>query len=231
MLELAAIAFVEDLVGSNLAQKRVRPLFMHGIADNALVELGASSKMNNARVSAAPSPRGVAGCGSLVGRKLRGDRHTIHARPIRPCSARAWAAHWPSSHQTKGKPSDVPLSPNVDQRDKPSRCSRHGDLTIRGDYCGSAEHNALISQTGLDLRLHARSMARSSMVANILQLGSRLFNLPSRAMLDLRDHRKQPLRHSHSWAQPIRRCARRAPCGHLNLSLRLIRKRHSPRSA
>ena len=44
MLELAAIAFVEDLVGSNLAQKRVRPLFMHGIADNALVDFGASAR-------------------------------------------------------------------------------------------------------------------------------------------------------------------------------------------
>lgn len=47
MLELAAIAFVEDLVALGIAQDRFRRLFVHGIGDEALVGFGASSKMNN----------------------------------------------------------------------------------------------------------------------------------------------------------------------------------------
>jgi NTE family protein len=52
MLELAAIAFVEDLVRSAPAapsRALYRSLFVHGIGDEALVSLGASSKMNNGR--------------------------------------------------------------------------------------------------------------------------------------------------------------------------------------
>jgi NTE family protein len=48
MLELAAIAFVEELVKSIPAQVPFRPLFVHGIGDDALSSFGASSKMNNA---------------------------------------------------------------------------------------------------------------------------------------------------------------------------------------
>ena len=47
MMELAAIAFVEDMVKSGIAQNRFRPLFVHGIGDDALAGFGASSKMNN----------------------------------------------------------------------------------------------------------------------------------------------------------------------------------------
>jgi NTE family protein len=49
MLELAAIAFVEDLVQSGSAKAPFKPLFVHGIGDEALGSFGASSKMNNER--------------------------------------------------------------------------------------------------------------------------------------------------------------------------------------
>jgi NTE family protein len=54
MLELAAIAFVEDLMQSGAAQPGAggtpfRPLYVHGIGDEALARFGASSKMNNQR--------------------------------------------------------------------------------------------------------------------------------------------------------------------------------------
>jgi NTE family protein len=47
MLELAAIAFVEDLIRSSAAQAPFKPLFVHGIGDEALGSFGSSSKMNN----------------------------------------------------------------------------------------------------------------------------------------------------------------------------------------
>jgi NTE family protein len=47
MLELAAIAFVENLVGSGVPTRGFRSLFLHDISDEALGSLGASSKMNN----------------------------------------------------------------------------------------------------------------------------------------------------------------------------------------
>ena len=47
MLELAAIAFVEELLKSTGAQAPFKPLFVHGIGDEALGTFGASSKMNN----------------------------------------------------------------------------------------------------------------------------------------------------------------------------------------
>jgi len=47
MLELAAIAFVESLVGSGVQTRGFRSLFLHDISDEALGSLGASSKMNN----------------------------------------------------------------------------------------------------------------------------------------------------------------------------------------
>ena len=47
MLELAAIAFVEELLKSGSAQAPFKPLFVHGIGEEALGTFGASSKMNN----------------------------------------------------------------------------------------------------------------------------------------------------------------------------------------
>jgi NTE family protein len=47
MLELAAIAFVEDMIRSGTAQPAFKPLFVHGIGDETLGSFGASSKMNN----------------------------------------------------------------------------------------------------------------------------------------------------------------------------------------
>jgi len=47
MLELAAIAFVEDLVRSAAAEAPFRLLHVHGIGDEVLAAFGASSKMNN----------------------------------------------------------------------------------------------------------------------------------------------------------------------------------------
>jgi NTE family protein len=47
MLELSAIAFVEDLIRSGSAEPPFRPLYAHGIGDKALGSFGASSKMNN----------------------------------------------------------------------------------------------------------------------------------------------------------------------------------------
>jgi NTE family protein len=47
MLELAAIAFVEDLLKSAAVQAPFRLLHVHGIGDEALGAFGASSKMNN----------------------------------------------------------------------------------------------------------------------------------------------------------------------------------------
>ncbi len=47
MLELGAIAFVEHLIKSAHVQAPFRPLYVHGIGDEALGSFGASSKMNN----------------------------------------------------------------------------------------------------------------------------------------------------------------------------------------
>ena len=47
MLELSAIAFVEDLMRSATVQAPLRLLYAHGIGDEALGVFGASSKMNN----------------------------------------------------------------------------------------------------------------------------------------------------------------------------------------
>jgi NTE family protein len=48
MLELAAIAFVEDLMKSfGGGTLPIKPVFVHGIGDEALGSFGASSKMNN----------------------------------------------------------------------------------------------------------------------------------------------------------------------------------------
>jgi NTE family protein len=47
MLELAAIAFVENLIRSGSAHAPFKPLFVHGIGDDVLASFGASSKMNN----------------------------------------------------------------------------------------------------------------------------------------------------------------------------------------
>jgi NTE family protein len=47
MLELSAIAFVEDLIRSGSVEAPFTPLFLHGIGDEALGSFGASSKMNN----------------------------------------------------------------------------------------------------------------------------------------------------------------------------------------
>ena len=47
MLELGAIAFVEQLVKSGTAQAPFKLLHVHGIGDDALGSFGASSKMNN----------------------------------------------------------------------------------------------------------------------------------------------------------------------------------------
>jgi NTE family protein len=47
MLELGAIAFIEELLKAGTSQARKLP-FVHGIRDSALAEFGASSKMNNA---------------------------------------------------------------------------------------------------------------------------------------------------------------------------------------
>jgi NTE family protein len=49
MLELAAIAFVEDLIQAGGARAPFRRLHVHGIGDEALGSFGASSKMNNQR--------------------------------------------------------------------------------------------------------------------------------------------------------------------------------------
>jgi NTE family protein len=47
MGEIAAIAFFEELMQSQPADRRFRRLFVHGIGDDALGAFGASSKMNN----------------------------------------------------------------------------------------------------------------------------------------------------------------------------------------
>jgi NTE family protein len=47
MLELSAIAFVEELYKSGGTHSRFKPLFLHGIEDKVLADFGASSKMNN----------------------------------------------------------------------------------------------------------------------------------------------------------------------------------------
>ena len=47
MLELGAIAFVEQLMKSTGGQAPLRLLNVHGIGDDALGSFGASSKMNN----------------------------------------------------------------------------------------------------------------------------------------------------------------------------------------
>jgi NTE family protein len=47
MMELGAIAFVEGLLRSGIANSSVRVLFIHQIGNDALGDLGASSKMNN----------------------------------------------------------------------------------------------------------------------------------------------------------------------------------------
>jgi NTE family protein len=47
MLELAAVAFVEDLLRSAAQHAQLKPLFVHGIGDAKLATFGASSKINN----------------------------------------------------------------------------------------------------------------------------------------------------------------------------------------
>ena len=47
MLELSAIAFIEDLMKTATVPQPFRSLFVHGIGDEALGTFGASSKMNN----------------------------------------------------------------------------------------------------------------------------------------------------------------------------------------
>ena len=47
MLELGAIAFIENLVDAGVETRGFRSLFLHDISDEALGSLGASSKMNN----------------------------------------------------------------------------------------------------------------------------------------------------------------------------------------
>jgi NTE family protein len=47
MAEVAAIAFIEDLMKSRAHDTKLRPLHVHGIGDEALGVFGASSKMNN----------------------------------------------------------------------------------------------------------------------------------------------------------------------------------------
>jgi NTE family protein len=47
MLELAAIAFVENLMKTVTVQAPMKLLFVHGIGDEELGSFGASSKMNN----------------------------------------------------------------------------------------------------------------------------------------------------------------------------------------
>jgi len=47
MSEVAAIAFIEDLMRSRPAYAKFRRLYVHGIGDDALGSFGASSKMNN----------------------------------------------------------------------------------------------------------------------------------------------------------------------------------------
>lgn len=49
MLELAAVAFVEDLLRSGVAHAQFKPLYAHGIGDASLASFGASSKINNDR--------------------------------------------------------------------------------------------------------------------------------------------------------------------------------------
>jgi len=49
MLELGAIAFVEELMKSATVQASMRLLYVHGIGDETLGAFGASSKMNNER--------------------------------------------------------------------------------------------------------------------------------------------------------------------------------------
>jgi len=47
MAEVAAIAFIQDLMKSRGHKTKLRPLHVHGIGDEALGAFGASSKMNN----------------------------------------------------------------------------------------------------------------------------------------------------------------------------------------
>lgn len=47
MLELSAIAFVEQLLGPQGGQAPFKPLLVHGIGEEVLTTFGASSKMNN----------------------------------------------------------------------------------------------------------------------------------------------------------------------------------------
>jgi NTE family protein len=47
MMELAAIAFVEELIDAGAATAPFKPLFIHGIGSEVLGAFGASSKMNN----------------------------------------------------------------------------------------------------------------------------------------------------------------------------------------
>jgi len=47
MLELAAVAFIEDLLRSGPTRAQFKPLFVHGIGDAKLATFGASSKINN----------------------------------------------------------------------------------------------------------------------------------------------------------------------------------------
>jgi len=49
MLELGAVAFVEEILQSGASQVCPKLPFVHGIGDSALAAFGASSKMNNDR--------------------------------------------------------------------------------------------------------------------------------------------------------------------------------------
>jgi NTE family protein len=47
LMELGAIAFVENLLATGVTHSAIKPLFVHQIGNEALGSLGASSKMNN----------------------------------------------------------------------------------------------------------------------------------------------------------------------------------------
>ena len=101
MSEVAAIAFIEDLMKSRPTDKTFRRLYVHGIGDEALGSFGASSKMNNDPDFPAPSAcarcarhRAVAGGEPRRGRQPL-DRRSVGARPDP-----ARIADRPISHQT-----------------------------------------------------------------------------------------------------------------------------------
>jgi NTE family protein len=77
MLELAAVAFVEDLLRSGTGRAQIKPMFVHGIGDASLATFGASSKINNdLRFLRHLHARGV----EAAERWLRDNRGDIGAR-------------------------------------------------------------------------------------------------------------------------------------------------------